>query len=250
MRAIGARRRQVGLVYLRTAAADRRARHRRRRGAGHRRRLRARALLRLDVLGDRRRVRRRPARGAREPRPRPAGARARSAPGDPARREDGPPARARVDRIRGRRPERERERAPWSDVPAAHDADRAAEPRASSPAQHRDGRDRRARRRQPPRGARDGGGGDRELALVVGQPSRGSAPLDDGPRAVRREGAPHDRDDARRRPGATGPDQRRRPLGQRGVPVGGAARHRSCATGSPTGGGSAQPRSGDASASP
>ena len=74
------------------------------------------------------------------------------------------------------------------------------------------------------RGARAGGGGDRELALVVGEPSRGSAPLDDRPRAVRREGAPHDRDDARRRAGTAGSDQRCRPLGQRGLPVGGAAR--------------------------
>ena len=93
--------------------------------------------------------------------------------GDQAGRAHRPPRGARVERVRGRRPGRRRPPPPPGALPAADDADRAPRRRAPEAAQPRHRVHRRARRREHARGPGRRGGGDGELAHVVERPPRG-----------------------------------------------------------------------------
>ena len=101
MRAVGARRRQVALVYVRTACCSERWERSSESCSGSCSRTCS-PVLRLDLLGDRRRLRRRRdgARGQRARRS--ARARARRAAGDPAGGPGRPARGARGDRLGGR----------------------------------------------------------------------------------------------------------------------------------------------------
>ena len=205
MRAVGARRRQVAFVYLRTAAlvgllgalVGRRVRDPARQSP---------RVLRDDVLGGRRRLRHRCRRGRRQ-----HGSWACSLRCWPRCRRSGEPSGsifARPSRSTGSRSGR-RARAIASSAaraPAADGADRPARSRPAQAAQPRDRADRRLRGRNL-LAVLALAAAARRLADVVVEPPRGRASLDERAQLFDASTA-DDRGDTGGRPGATGPRQR------------------------------------------
>ena len=133
-------------------------------------------------------------------------------------------------------------------LPAADDADRTAQRRTAQAAQPRDGADRRARGRQPARRPRPGGGGDRDARARRGATtSRTCRSRPAGERCFDEQARAGDPLDAGRRRGGARAQEHGRARRQGGVRVGRASERRSSATAWPTAAGSAPPSSGRAS---